>query len=491
MSTAANFILVLCDQLRYDVLGCNLSVPGGGTASICRTPNLDRMAGDGVVFDNAFSCCGICSPARASILTGRYPHNHGMLNNCHALDAVRDDLPADEVSLVGVLRDAGYRTGHVGKWHISARRRPEDFGFDDVELTDWPGFLAELGLGDGLPLARELYPPYAAPGEEPVLMSADGEKEEHQQEYHAFRIARGLLERYASEGRPFFLEIKTNAPHFPCTPPPAFNTYDPAEVPPWPNFVDDFAGKPAGHARLARQRGCDRMPWEVWAEYVARYFGVVSYIDHLMGELLHQLDRLGLSDSTYVIFTSDHGDMSGSHRIFNKGRAMYDELYHLPLIVKGPAVEAGRRSDAFVSSVDLMPTVLELAGVGLPARPQETAASAFTTDRMSGRLDGTSFAGEMTGVGSRPGRTYAAAEFHGDEFGLYSQRMIRTKRYKYVYNPAEVDELYDLAEDPGEMNNLVADPSLADVLAEHRAMLDEWMRHTRDGLGRWLDRGLL
>jgi len=490
MATQPNFVVVFTDQCRYDVLSCNASRPGGDTAAVCRTPNLEAMAERGVVFDNAFSCCGICSPARASLLTGRYPHNHGVLNNTHDQDTVRPDLPEGEVSLVSCLRDAGYRTVHLGKWHASLNRGPSEFGFTDVTGMDWWEFLQSIDAPH--PPPRNLtWVPYPTPGTHGVPMYSDAPAEEHVPEYFFFREAGRALEECAASPNPFFLIVNTNGPHFPCTPPPEFNTYDPKAIPPWPNFEETFEGKPAGHLRLARQRGCIDLPWEEWAEYVARYFGMVSYIDHLMGGLFDGLERLGLRENTYVVFMTDHGDLSGSHRIFNKGRIMYEELYHIPLLVEGPGIEGGRRRDGFVNTVDIMPTILQLAGAAPPDVSGREDDPAWQTDRRPGLLDGQSFAGELTGTGKGQLRDYAAAEYHGEEFGLHSQRMIRSARYKYVYNPADLDELYDLAADPAELSNRISDPTLAGVLAEHRAMLEEWMEGTRDTMYRWVQRGLL
>jgi arylsulfatase A-like enzyme len=282
----------------------------------------------------------------------------------------------------------------------------------------------------------------------------------------------GLLSRYAEMEMPFCLRVDFEAPHHPYAPPePYASRYDPAAIPAWPNFDEDLSSKPAAQGRLLQQRGVVGWTWREWRKMVARYFAFVTFLDAEIGRILDALDRLGLVDTTVVFATADHGDMTGSHGgQFNKGPLLYDEVCRIPLIAKGPGVAQSGIHRGLVGSLAIMPTVLDLAGVSAPetlhveslkpalGSPQETAVDA------------------------------AFAEYHGDEWGLYSMRMIRTAAAKYVYSPHGSDELYDLEADPHELRNLISDASAGHLLDDLRERLMAWMIRTHDPLALWAHR---
>ena len=198
---------------------------------------------------------------------------------------------------------------------------------------------------------------------------------------------------------------------------------------------------------------------------MSRYLAEISLLDAQVGRLVAALERLGILDDTLVIYTTDHGDMCGGHGMIDKHFIMYDDVVRVPIVVRLPGrVPAGRVCDAFVSSSpDLARTFLDAAGVAAP--------DTFT---------GCSLLGVARGGGT--GRDDIFATYHGNQFGLFSQRMVRDRRWKYVWNAAAEDELYDLEADPWELANRARDPACAGELARLRGRLVAWMRATGDRL---------
>jgi len=462
MPDRPNILFIMTDQQRFDAASCC-------GAEICRTPNIDALARGGVNFIKHYSCVGICSPARASLLTGLWAHNHRMLNNTHERDAVcpqlRDEVPAISEALARV----GYRCGYVGKWHIGSPAKAAERGFADTDYIQGRGFaeyLRAAGFREEVTdpvgrVRRDKDQPWAA------ITNARGE-----QIYSTFLASRTiqLLERYKREGaQPFFLVCSFPGPHYPCCVPPQWaEKYDPEAIPPWGNFEETFEGKPRSHWRYAVLRSGFDVPWETWRIYVARYFALVSLIDAETGRILEALEDLDLASDTLVVFTTDHGDMAGSHKMFNKGAYMYEELYRVPLVMRWPGVgQSGVVCDAYVSAIDVPATLLDAAR----AKPL-------------GPLDGRSLIPWLKGEAPDwPDSIYS--QFHGDEYSLCSLRMVRNDKWKYVYYPDGLDELYDMRADPFELRNLAQDPDYGGPLRQMKDLLAQWMEQVKDPLLRW------
>jgi len=206
------------------------------------------------------------------------------------------------------------------------------------------------------------------------------------------------------------------------------------------------------------------LAWEDWQPVVARYLGEISHLDQQVGRVLAHLEKLGILDDTLVIYTSDHGDMGGSHGMVDKHNVMYDDVLRVPLVARWPAgIPAGTQVDGFVSNIiDTVATFAEVAGIDQPAE-----------------WAGTSWLPLCRG---QAGRDDIFSQYSGNQFGSYSQRALRDRRWKYVWNATDVDELYDLEDDPGEMRNRVADPACTDELARLRRRLVDWMEHIDDTL---------
>ena len=473
--TRPNVLLVLTDQERHDMVG-----PDGIPVE---TAAIDDLAADGVSFRNAFTPISICSSARASLLTGRYPHNHGIVNNVHEPDAVRTDLPASLPTFGSALDEAGYSNAYVGKWHVGRTQTPADFGFDYVGGSDDHH---DEHLRSGLDSHQRDHgvDPETVEVRDPIYATFPDGREvlggtlpippaATRSAYNA-ELTIQRLETLAEGDAPFFHRVDFQGPHHPyLVPEPYASMYDPEDIGAWPSYAETFDGKPAVQASYRRYRGVEDLTWDDWARLRALYMGFMHLIDDQIGRILEALADLGVAEDTLVVHASDHGDFAGGHRQWNKGPLMYDDTYRIPLVVRGPGVAgAGRVCTDLVSLMDLMPTFLELADVSVP--PDIDARSLWPALR-----------DEDTDA-----REAVFGEYHGDEMGLYSQRMVRTDRYKYVFNAPDGDELYDLAADPHELQNLVDHPDYRDVRAGLRDRLSDWMRETDDPIAQFTTRHL-
>jgi arylsulfatase A-like enzyme len=467
-----NILYIMTDQQRYD----SVSAHGRGP---CRTPALDRLAAEGVRFDQAYTFCALCSPARASMLTGRYPHNHHMWNNCDMMQWASADLPEGERLISQDLEPLGYANGFVGKWHCGCDKVPSDYGFEGMDVPRY-----------GNPYRTAEYAEYCRQRalREPAIVDAidggswDGRfnaqggvadgPQEASSSYFLAEYAIEMLERYAQRrrdtGEPFHLFLSLWGPHHPYYPPePYASMYDPDQIELWPNMHDPLENKPRIQKRFRESfyPAGQSHPPEVWRQLIAWCWGFTSFVDAQIGRVLDKLHELGLTDETVVLFSTDHGDMTGSHGGFwDKGEYFYEEIYHIPQIIRYPGVApAGVVRNELVSNMDLATTALDIAGAPVPENH-----------------DGRSLV-PLLAEGDVDWPDDLMCEYHGHRY-LYSQRMLRWGRYKYNWNAPDMDELYDLDADPHELTNRVDDPLLADVASECRRRLVDWVHKTDDPL---------
>ncbi|MFC6823918.1 sulfatase-like hydrolase/transferase [Halopelagius fulvigenes] len=467
--TRPNVLFLFADQERADLVA-----PDGLPVE---TPNIDRLRESGTWFDRAYTPTSICTSARASVLTGVYPHAHGMLNNSHEADAIRKDLPEGLSTFGELLADAGYENSYVGKWHVGQHRGPESFGFEYFGGSDkhhdnlddrYRRYRESLDVGDE-EITDRVYAEFD--GEEMLVSGTTSLPPEATRTYFLADLTVDAIARRAGgDDAPFFHRTDFLGPHHPYViPEPYASMYDPDDIDPWPTYAETFEGKPRAHDEYRRYRGVEGFDWETWAELVAKYFGFVTFIDDQIGRILDALSEAGLDEETIVVHAADHGDFTGSHRQFNKGPLMYEQTYRIPLLVRDPTAETVSESDAFVGLHDLMPTFLSWGDADVPDDIHaRSLVPLLSGDRPEGRPDS------------------AYAQYHGDEFGLYSQRMVRTDRYKFVYNGPDTNELYDLREDPHELRNLADHPHYADVRREMQDRLVEWMDAVDDPLSGWV-----
>ncbi len=434
-----NVLVIFCDQLRQDLLGCYGN-------SLVRTPNIDALAEESVVFDRGYTPVALCSPARASLMTGLYPHRHHLFNNStpeysycrHLPPSVRaiQDWAADETE---------YQSAYFGKWHIGPANDLFNSSFEHTQrpgtqIGPDPPFLFDTQWhpsSDYWRMVRSVEPRQTGTVDVPIDGFPDG---------IAARYAAEFLTKRDPE-RPFLLYCAFPGPHAPWLIPEEFGSrYDPGEIPLWPNRFDNFLNKPIYQRKLAAIEkrpdgpGCQRSDEELRCA-LAYNFSYIELIDYLVGQLIARLRELELYEQTAIVFTSDHGDMAGAHGFSSKGAYMYDEIYRVPMIIRLPGASPRRAESEPVNLTDVTATVAHLMA-GSPV---------FSFG--SGQLNGESLVDFVQGVGPWE-RSVHFAQYHGDWYGHYSSRMVTDGDWKLVWNLTDRCELYDLRSDPGELCNL-------------------------------------
>lgn len=428
MKKHPNIVFIISDDQGYWSLGCS------GNKEII-TPNIDRLAEQGMRFENFFCASPVCSPARASLLTGTIPSSHGV----H--DWLRDDderqaaleYLAGQYSYTKALAENGYSCALSGKWHMGASAKVQQ-GF-----THW--FCHKSGGG----------PYYGAP------MYKDGKlyREERYVTDAITEDALDFLDARKGGGQPFYLHVAYTAPHAPW-----LNNH-PKE---YTDLYEDcpFESVP----RLTKET---RHPDSIYLtdevlqderSNLIGYYAAVTAMDAGIGRILEKLDELGMSEDTLVVFTSDNGFSCGHHGMWGKGNAtfplnMYEESVKVPFIVRHPGrIPAGTVCDALVSAYDFMPTLLDYLGIE-PSDQEERP--------------GVSFAPALKGEEFRQRDEVVVM----DEYG--PNRMIRGRRYKYIVRyPYGPNELYDLLEDPKETKNLLKNGGMEALEQEMRYRLETW-----------------
>jgi len=473
MTAPRNVLFVMTDQQRTDTLGCY------GNPHV-RTPVIDGLAAEATVFDACFTPTAICTPARASLLTGVAPYRHRLLANYERNVGYIEELSDEWPSFSERLRDAGYNVGLSGKWHVGRRREPAEFGFDGTHFPGWHNpihhpryvsWLAERGLqvpGVADPV-RGTFPN----GEDGNLLAgrldlpADATFEAFLADDTIARL-QAYAEDLRRDGAPFFMATHFFGPHLPYLLPREYlEMYSPEVVTLPASSVETFAHKPPVQRRYSEHWGYDSLDPDTWRWLIAAYWGYATLIDEQLGRILKALRELGLWEDTCIAFTADHGEFTGAHRLHDKGPAMYDDIYRIPSVLRVPSGR-GRREPRPTSLLDYTATFLDLAG--LPPDPEAHGESLLA----------------LAAGGDPPGwRDVTLAEFHGHHFP-YPQRMIRTGTTKLIVNPESVNELYDLERDPDELVNRYNDPAYVEVRDALMQRLYAELRTRGDNFHHWM-----
>ncbi|MFQ5811420.1 MAG: sulfatase [Armatimonadota bacterium] len=410
MNRQPNLVFIFADQMRAQAVGFM------GNDQV-RTPNLDTAAKQGMVFEHAVSSCPVCTPYRASLLTGRYPLSNGMV-----LNDVR--LPVGETTIADVLKGAGYETGYIGKWHLDGPMRggftppgPRRQGFDYWAVANCTHSYMRSYYYRDTP--------------EPIWI--DGYDADHQTD-----LAIEFMRRHTAD--PFCLFVSWGPPHGPYNQmPEKYKTHKPEDIRLRPNCTapkrDDISG----------------------------YYSHIGALDRDFGRIMAALDELDIADNTILVFTSDHGDMLGSQGEYKKQKP-WDESIMVPFVMRYPdAVPAGRRTPALINVVDLMPTLLSLMGVAVP-----------------GSVEGTDLSPIAKGAdGPRPESAFLQHACPFIE-RISEWRGVRTERYTYVRALEGPWLLYDNEKDPYQLQNLVGETAHAALEAKLDADLEKWLERTND-----------
>ncbi len=444
MGRSPNILFLMTDHTNAAAVA-----PG----SPCLTPNLDRLAHRGTRFRRCHTPNAICSPARASLMTGTFPSTHGMWDCTHTQRREWVNVDPQLAHWSQALAAAGYRNGYFGKWHVEQTGQLERFGWHEYDI----------GIGSR--------PHRVIPGSEVIarhegyrdyLMAATAEDAGEAPTHPAFDRGVDFIRRCAAEGRRFCCFVSTAEPHDPYVPPARFlDLYNMSGLPLSPTLRDELEGKPEVLRRMQAVWQC--FTDDDWRRISAAYWALITFLDHEIGRILAVLDELDLTENTIVVFTSDHGDMLGGHGLATKGVATaYEEVYNIPLIAAGPDIPAQGEDPATATSlVDVGPTLLELCG--LPPLPRAQGRSLVPV--FDGRADPADWRD-------------AYAEFFGQRF-VYTQRLVWHGPWKFIFSPGGIDELYNLAEDPHETCNLAGDAAYRDVLIDMTRRM--WRQMARIG----------
>lgn len=418
-----NVIFIFADQMHAFAMGCM------GNTDI-KTPHLDKLASEGILFRNTYSCAPVCTPFRGNLFTGRFPSQTGVIGNTHS-------IPANERTLADCFNDGGYRTCYVGKWHLGGK------GNTWVEPQLRGGFKEFSGYQCYNDFEKEVW-----------FFDEKGKKTDkalHRTDA-TFQVAMDRLETLKDSR--FALFISEQAPHYPLQPSSEFEAiYQNASIQRRPNCqeIDPYTRTASPPVPDIEKDPINLKYGKNLDQYLKLYYAMITQMDHHVGKLMQKLEELGIADKTAIIFTSDHGDLQGSHGEKNKSR-FWEESTRIPLVARIPRGPRGVVREELFSSVDFYPTLLDLAQLPIPAT-----------------AEGVSYAPLMLG------KTQKANEeiFSEDKSGWI---MIRRGDFKLVVNREnfEPTHLFDLSSDPYEMKNLVEAPEFQTQRDELKKRLQSW-----------------
>jgi len=426
MPNQPNILFLFTDQQCADMLNC----AGNGDLE---TPNLDRLANRSTRFERAYCAQPLCVPSRGAMSTGRYPHEIGVPFNYHPHERSADET----IPWVGsLLRQAGYATAYFGKWH-------QPIHPDKVDIHGWE----TLAFVKDAELPNRCDAFFTATRDQPFFLTASIENP-----HDICQYARGA-----------------ELPQADLPPPPP-----PEQCPELPaNFNTDELEPDILRALQPRSPAAyPSIDWEPaqWRQFRWAYARLVERIDSLVGDILAHLEDHGLADNTVVVFSSDHGDGNAAHR-WNQKQVLYEEPCRVPLIVADPQASpasAVDRTHLVSTGLDLLPTFCDYAGAALPSDKKGLTLRPLATGHNN--------------VGWRD-HLVVETEFgiHSKPFGI-AGRAVYSERYKYiVYSKGRRrEQMFDLLADPGETANLIGNPDLTTVIADHRRALQKWKQDTND-----------
>jgi len=423
-----NFVYIMTDSQSKSMVGAY------GDPQV-DTPNLDNLANTGIRFERAYTACPVCTPARGAIFSGQHPQNNGAVSNGQGCSV---NLP-----LMGTIFNAhGYKTGYTGKWHLDSAGY---FGGGDAQ-GGFPQQWWYDGKVYGDELGPDMFYKFLASRTADDLRKA-GFTEDKIWGHRVADRAVDFLENAGNE--PFVLAVSFDEPHAPYVAPPEYwEKFSKDELPTPPNFNASVENKPAIQ-QLAKKENADVM--QHWDDVLQqKFYGCNSYIDREIGRVIDAVDKLH-GDDTVIIYTTDHGDMGGVHGQFFKGPFMYENTCNIPFIVRMPGGPSGAVSHSLISHLDILPTMMELAGMEIPSRMHGVSMTPVLNDpnaqiRDSVLINWHRFSSQIDKCGH-----------------YYPIRCLVEGRYKLVINLYQTDEFYDLEKDPLELNNLINDPDSADA----------------------------
>ncbi|HTK11244.1 MAG TPA: sulfatase-like hydrolase/transferase [Ktedonobacteraceae bacterium] len=410
-------LFFLCDQMQYQ--------RQGRIDPHASTPNLDRLSEEGTSFSHFYAANGQCVPSRASLQTGLYPHEAGVMI-IYGFHGHSAHLTGKQLTIGQVFRDAGYTTAYFGKQH---------FGIS----------LKELGYDHGAD-REKMKPPF---GRSDRLTVDD---------------ALQFLEQH-DPAQPLFLTVSLNMPHPPFEVIEEFRHLYPPEQLPIPEsfYHDDLSTKPSFIQEHAQDKEHGQHDEGALRHELQQYYTMISGVDRLLGEVRAKMEEKGMWEHTVAAFTSDHGDMMGAHHMRLKGTIPYEEIFRIPLTIRVPEETFPRKVvDDLAVNISLPGTLIEAAGLDVP--PEFQGKTLLPTMRQL----------------AAPENEVIFYEHYGAYWGVHPFRVARTRDWKYIkyYGPDQTEELYHLADDPYELHNLAGNPEADTIRLELETKVDTWWQQT-------------
>jgi arylsulfatase A-like enzyme len=485
-----NILLIMADQLTPGVLSCY-----GGPVS---TPNLDRLANEGVLFTNAVCNFPISSPSRASLITGQYPHKHGIIHNCMNVDypmmpgpVTEECINNNDITTEKILHNAGYATHQYGKWHLTQSKLsyyPDMYGehlnyavemksfFDSVRFTprdtwmnwyDWALPVSQTTKFLNATSQVKVEWQKRIFGDFVLKMGRLRIPLEDNFDYRSASRTIDAIEQCA--GSPFMITCSFNTPHDPnVCPSPYYEMFNPEdiELPENSAAIDPYFNQDWS-TEMAQKTGEKGV-----REFLRIYYANVKLIDDQVGRILQVLEKQGVYDETIIVFTSDHGDMAGSHGMLWKSTsAFYNEVVKVPLIIRFPQKIKPGSFKVPVSLVDVMPTLLEFTGNPLPASCQGNSFFNLVTGKEKEKNHYPfAFCERMP---ANPGNVRKMKDNVKGSF------MIMSQTSKYIEYADGTCFFYDLKNDPGETINGIDDPKYLRNIRMLKLELEKWLAKTR------------
>ncbi|MGQ9599675.1 MAG: sulfatase family protein [Anaerolineae bacterium] len=473
-----NLLFIFTDEQRADTLGCYGN-------RLVQTPNLDRLAADSFVFENAYVTQSVCTPSRSSIMTGLYPHTTGCTRNNIPL---RPDTPT-----IAEMVSSDYLCGYYGKWHLGDEVVAQH-GFEDwVSIEDTyrryytrPEYLSRFSSYYHF-LIKNGFEPDEERGGAVVFSrrTAAGLAEEFTKARFLGREAARFIRSHANH--PFILYVNFLEPH-PPTFGPLDDLYRPDELPLGPTFnrqpADDAARINQVLARYYMSRhdefGEDLRTEIGLRRLRAKYLGLVTLVDRAVGDILQALEDSGQADRTIVVFTSDHGDMMGDHGLIRKC-VNYEEAIKAPLIIRVPWLDSGgRRIEGRVSQIDLVPTLLDLLGEPIPNGLQGVSRADVLRGRATLADNDVFFEWNGTDSWEKAARSVGLSDEEWEQIHGPWRSVISAEGWKLNLSPVDRCELYNLNEDPYEQHNRFDDPACRAEVDDLTDRIRRWQARTGD-----------
>lgn len=480
MQGKPNILIIMCDQLNASVMSCY-----GGQVKV---PAMEKLAGDGAIFDKAYCQTPFCSPSRASVITGLYPHGHGLTGNVMRLDypvcrapETEEGINNADVTTEKILHGAGYKTAHYGKWHLLGEvpdyypdmyrehyeyRKDAAALFNEAEklesgsYMDWYGWKLPVDVADRVKESTEkLSDRWKKLDRLNDFYTKIGRLKLRPEDTFDYKIADRCIDFInRQEDTPFMLTCSFNLPHDPnVIPSPYYERVDPDSIDCDVNkFCDSYFEK-----ELSREVAV-QMGEGFLREFLRIYYASVTFIDDQVGRVLGALEKKGLLDNTVILFVSDHGDMAGGHGMFWKSTAsFYDEVSRVPLILRYPPAVKPCRYGYPVELIDIMPTLLELTGKDAPRNIHGESLIPY----IKGTKDGT----EKAALSERiRWNEKHVRKLDDSAEGAF---MLRTVKWKYFVYPDGKEFLFDMEADPHEYANLAGDSIHTDIVEKLRTSL--------------------